>query len=221
MWIIRNSSFVCVDDVFFDECLIKDSDGDCKVGCKHSGNETASSCEKDSCGIYSNVDECLNIEGCSFINGRCSNISECSIKNSDGGCKIGCKHSRNETVLFCEVDLCIFHSLSVCLSFSGCVIFDQLCVAILDDCSGVRSVVDCWSLGECDFFISGFCKKKSLYSGTCSLVGHGVCSNTSECVWDSNNGCVEIKEAVKASQSPNIFVLITISLLKKSFFILF
>jgi hypothetical protein len=34
-----------------------------------------------------------------------------------------------------------------------------------------------------------------------------VCSNTSECVWDWDNGCVEIKEEAKASQSLNIYVL--------------
>jgi hypothetical protein len=115
--------------------------------------------------------------------------------------------------------------LSVCLSFSGCVIFDELCVSVLSSCSGFQSLVDCWSSGECDFFVSGFCKKKSLYHGNCSLVGQGVCSNISECVWDLDNGCIEIKkeikEEVEASQSPSIFVLIIISLLKKSFFILF
>jgi hypothetical protein len=200
------------------ECSIKDSNDNCQIGCKHSGEERTSSCEVDSCGIHSNDDdECLKINGCSLIDGRCSNISECSIKDSNDNCKIGCKHSGEGETSSCETDLCVVLTLSVCSSFSGCFISGDFCVSVLDECSEIQSGVECLSLPECDFFISGFCKKKSLYSGVCSLVGQGVCSNISECEWDLDNGCVKIKEEAKASESSSVLIFIIISLFKKSF----
>jgi hypothetical protein len=194
------------------ECSTKDSVGECKTGCKHSEDETAS-CIVDSCGRHSdNIDECLDIEECSFINSRCSNISECSIKDSDGECKSGCKHSESQIISSCEVDMCFFHSLTACVSFPGCVISNSSCTSIFGSCNVIYSSFDCFSFPYCDFFVSGRCKNKLLYDVVCEIVGEKMCLNTTDCIWDAVNGCVRKEEEAKSNDSFNVLVLVNISL---------
>jgi hypothetical protein len=153
------------------------------------------------------------------IDGKCSNVSECSIKDSDGDCKIGCKHSEDETTSSCIVDLCFVHSLTMCVSFPGCVISGSSCVSISRNCDVIESSIDCFSLPDCDSFIFGYCKNKLLYDGVCELVGENMCWNTTKCIWDVVNGCVKKVEEAKRG-SFNVLILIIISLLKEKYFFL-
>jgi hypothetical protein len=50
-------------------------------------------------------------DDCWFIDERCSNISEYSIKDSNKKYKIECKHSENERTSSCEKDSCKIYSL--------------------------------------------------------------------------------------------------------------
>jgi hypothetical protein len=115
--------------------------------------------------------------------------------------------------------MCVVNSLIECGSLPDCVILNESCVSILRNCDETLSSVDCYSLVYCDFFISGYCKNKLLYDGVCEVVGQNICSNTSDCVWDTANGCVKIK--IEKSEPFNILILIIISLLEKNIFILF
>jgi hypothetical protein len=41
------------------ECGMKNTEGNCRSGCKHTGNDTTSSCIVDECGKYT-IEECVN-----------------------------------------------------------------------------------------------------------------------------------------------------------------
>jgi hypothetical protein len=59
------------------ECEIKNSEEECRSGCKHSGSTISSSCVVDECGRY-DLNTCPNNE-CVLINQLCINAIESNL----------------------------------------------------------------------------------------------------------------------------------------------
>jgi hypothetical protein len=88
------------------ECEVKNSEEECRSGCKHSGNEIASSCIVDECGRYT-VLECPSVNGCFALFGSCVDSFEYN----------RCRYS-------IDVDSCI--SRSECDIFKGNVCSEEV-----------------------------------------------------------------------------------------------
>jgi hypothetical protein len=109
------------------ECLIEDSDGNCQKGCKHSGNETVSSCVIDECvgyssGVCSSITGCTLVEGfCvdnSFENHECTKIYSVSMCVSVPNCDIFFGGLCRERVLYNKD--CDVVGEEICLNTSNC-----------------------------------------------------------------------------------------------------
>jgi hypothetical protein len=154
-----------------------------------------------------NVGECTsfpaNISSYWLIDGSCSDVNGCLIKDLNGNCRKGCKHSGSETSSSCVVDGCIQYSSSVCSTVSGCVFVEGFCVSSFEDfgCIGIDSPSICLSIPNCDIFFGGVCGERVLYNEDCGLVGEDVCFTASVCGWDPRVGCVKVEEEEEEAES--------------------
>jgi hypothetical protein len=142
-----------------------------------------------------------------LIDGSCSDAKECSIKDLNGNCRKGCKHSRSEITSSCIIDGCVQYSSSVCSNVSGCVLVEGFCVSSFEDfgCIGVDSKLVCLSISICDFFLGGVCGERVLYDEDCGLVGEDVCFITSICKWDPRVGCVKVEEKEEKAKTESFW----------------
>jgi hypothetical protein len=88
---------------------------------------------------------------CGGIDGGCSNITECGIKNTKGNCRSGCEHTGNEISSSCIYDECGGYDLSICQNNSECIVFNQFCMSDAESnrCFNQHSIESCGSTKDC------------------------------------------------------------------------
>jgi hypothetical protein len=181
------------------------SEDDLRRGC--SWDETLKECKKNECWNRS-LNECLlGEDGCWLIDGSCLNVGECSNMDERGNCRSGCKRSEDEMSSSCVVDECGKYSVSKCGETVGCAVANNSCVSSehveSDECNDIIDMSDCLKKNDCDIFAGYVCGKRVDFNEICSVVGEDVCLQTSNCKWDSRNGCVFIAEDDEVEKSNN------------------